>query len=104
MEAVVKQENRQASPVRHPTDFKNRLWFKEKCMFIKAPEQEISNCRSTGPTGEKIEGSCDYVVASRSLQGKIKNMERVEDFEFRPQKAVIFLVAGDEEIQEVRQF
>ena len=41
-------------------------------------------------------------VASRSLQGKIKNMEVVDDFESRPRKAVFFRVERDKEVQEVR--
>ena len=42
-------------------------------------------------------------IASQRLQGKIKNMEVVEDFESRPHKVVTFLVDRDEEIQEVRE-
>ena len=33
-----------------------------------------------GPKGEPIVRTCDYVIASRSSQGKIKKMEVVEDF------------------------
>ena len=33
------------------------------------------------------------------LQGKIKNMEVVEDFQSRPHKAVTFLVEREKEIQ-----
>ena len=39
-----------------------------------------------------IERTYDYVVASRSLLGEIKNMEVVEDFESRPHEAVAILV------------
>ena len=53
---------------------------------------EASSCRSTGPKGERIERTCDYVIASGSLKGKIIEMEVVEDFESRQHRAVSFLV------------
>ena len=68
-------------------------------MFIEAPGEGVSTCRSKGPKCELIERTCDYVIASHSLQGKIKNMEAVEDFESRPYKAVAFLVERDKEFQ-----
>ena len=43
---------------------------------------EASTCRSKGPKEEWIERTCDYVVASGS----------VEDFESRPHKAVSIVV------------
>ena len=48
----------------------------------------ISTCRSKGFNRELIEKRVDDVIASQSLQGKIKNMEAVEDFESRRQKVV----------------
>ena len=51
-----------------------RLRIKEKFLIIGAPEEGISTCRSKGPKGEVAEITCDYVIASRSLQGEIKNM------------------------------
>ena len=42
--------------------------------------------------GEFIERTYDYVIASHSLQGKIKNMDA---FEPRPRKAVTFLAERD---------
>ena len=57
--------------------------------------------RSNGPFDELNERTYDYVIASHGLQGKIKNMEVVEDFESRPHKAVIFLVERDKEFQVV---
>ena len=70
--------------------FRNSLWFKEKCMIIEAPEEGISTCRSKGPKVEAIERTYDYVIACRSLQGKIKNMGVVADFESSPHEAVAF--------------
>ena len=82
--------------------FEKLLWSKEVCMFIEAAEAGISTWRSTGPKGELIERTYDYVMASRSSHGKIKNMEVVEDFESRPHKAVTFWMGRDMEIQEVQ--
>ena len=70
MEAVVKQ----ARTTRHPwliacdanicpEDFRKSLWFKRRHMFIEAPEEGISTCRSKGPKGELIERSYDYVTS-----------------------------------------
>ena len=70
-------------------------------MFIEAPEEGISSCPSTGTKDEPIERTYDYFTGSRSLQGKTKKMEVVDDFESRPHKAVTFLVERDKEIQEV---
>ena len=86
-----------------PDGFRKSLWLKEECVSIEAPEQGISTSRSKCSKGEAIERTYDYVIASRSLQGKIKNMEVVEDLESRP-LAVTFVVERDSEIQEVREF
>ena len=72
-------------------------------MFIEAPGEGISSCRSKGPNGETIARTCDYVLASRYLQDKIKNMDVVEDFESGPHKAVTCLVERDKVIQELRE-
>ena len=80
-------------------DFKKSLWFNSRHMFIEAPGEGVSTCRSKGPTGECIE---DYVIAV-SLQGTIKNMEVVEDFESRPLTALTFMVEGDKEFQVRRE-
>ena len=61
-------------------------------MFIESAGRRISTCRSAGPKGEAAERTRDYDIASRSLQGKIKDVEVVEDFESRPLKAVVFWV------------
>ena len=53
--------------------------------------------------GEIIERAYDYVIASLSLQGRIKNMEVLEDFESRPHKAVTFLVEREKEFQVWRE-
>ena len=42
--------------------------------------------------GEWIRKVYDNVIACNGLQGKISQMEVVEDFELRPHKAVSFLV------------
>ena len=89
-------------PTLDPKHVRNNLWFKEKCMFIDGPEGRNRHLPIHGPQGELIERMFDYVIASRSLQGKFKNMEVAEDFEPRPHKAVTFLVERDKEIQEVR--
>ena len=61
-------------------------------MFTEAPEKGISACRSKGPKSEATERTYDCVIASGSLQGKIKKMDVAEDFESRPHTAVAFLV------------
>ena len=43
-------------------------------MFIVVPK-EASTCRSKSPKGELIERTYDCVIASRSLKGKITQME-----------------------------
>ena len=75
-----------------PVDFKKNLWFRSRHMFIKAPGEDVSTCRSKSLNGELIERTYDCVIASRSFLGKIRNMEVVEDFESRPHKAVSSVV------------
>ena len=82
MEAVVKQARTTRHPWlvacdvhMNPEDFKQSLWFKEGCMFIEAPEEGVSTCRSKGPNGELIERTYD------------KNIGVVEDLESRPAMA-----------------
>ena len=55
------------------------------------------------PEWRAFERTHDHVVASQSPQGKIKNMEVVEDIVSRPRRAVSFLVGRDIEIQESRE-
>ena len=50
-------------------------------MLIEAPERTISVCRSTGPKDELTARMHDYFIACKSLQGEIKFLEVVEDFE-----------------------
>ena len=93
-------------PTLDPKHVRNNLWFKEKCMFIDGPEGRTCHLPIHGPQGESIERTFDYVIASRSLQGKFKNMEVAENFETRPHKAVTFLVERDKVVScqvEVRQ-
>ena len=79
----------------NPEEFKKSLWYQSRHMFIEATEEGVSTCRSKGPNGELIERTYDYVIASHSLQGKIKKINVMEDVESRPHKAVIFLVERD---------
>ena len=74
-----------------PEDFEKSLWFQREPMHVVAPNKKRSTCRSKGPKDEWIERTCDYVIASGSLRGKILQMEVVEDFESRPHKAVSFV-------------
>ena len=85
MEVVVKQVRTTKQPwlIACNADFKKSLWFKSRQMFIEAPGEGVPTCRSTSPTGELIERTYDYVIASHSLQGKIKNKEVLEDFEIK---------------------
>ena len=106
MEAIVKQVRTARRPWSTacganmcPEDFKKSLWFRSTDMFIKAPREGVSTCRSKGRNGELVERTYHCVIASHSLQGKIKNMEVVEDFESQPHKAVAFLVDRDKEFQ-----
>ena len=43
-------------------------------------------------------------LQARALQGKMKNIKVVEDFESGPHKAVTFQVEQDKEIHSVREF
>ena len=81
-----------------PEDVEKSLWFQRVQMHVVAPK-DASTCRSKGPKGEWIERTCDFVIASGSLQGKISQMEVVEDFESRPHKVVSFVVKREKEIQ-----
>ena len=56
-----------------------------------------------GPNGELIERTYDHAIASHSLQGRIKNMEVVEDFESRPHKEATFLVERNKDFQVWRE-
>ena len=56
-------------------------------MHVVAPN-EVSTCRSKGPTGEWIERTYDYVIARERLRGTLSLMKVVEDFSSRPPKAV----------------
>ena len=84
MEAVVKQDKTTKYPWLvacdaniNPEDLKKSLWQKQ----LRRQEKK-STCRSKGPANELIENTYDYVVvASQSLQGTIKTMEVVDDFE-----------------------
>ena len=72
-------------------------------MFIEAPGEGDSSCKSEGPNCELIERTYHYVIASHSFQMVIKNMEVVEDFESRPHNAVSFLVERKDEFQVWRE-
>ena len=50
-----------------PENFKKSLWFRSRHMFIKAPGEGVSTCRSESPNGELIERTFDYVIASHRL-------------------------------------
>ena len=81
MEAVVKQARTAWHPWLIacdanvcPEDFKKSLLFKSRHMFIEAPGVSTRK----GPNGEFVERTYDHVIASHSLQGKIKDMEVVD--------------------------
>ena len=59
-------------------------------MHVVAPER-ASTCRSKSVKGECVEKVYDYVIACNSLEGKISQMEVVEDFESTPHKSSAFL-------------
>ena len=110
MEAAVKQ----VRTTRHPwltaydantcpEDFKKSLWFQNRHMFIQAPGEGVSTCRSRGPNCELIERTYDCGIANHSLQGQTKNMEVVEDFESRPHKAATILAERDKQFQMWRE-
>ena len=73
-----------------PEDFEKSMWFQTRRVFIEAPKG-ASTCSLQSPKGILIERTCDYVL-QKSLKGKIKQIEVVEDFEFRPHKAVSFVL------------
>ena len=74
-----------------PEDFES-LRFQSRHMFIKASVEDVSTCTPQGPKGEPNERTYDHVIASRSFEVKIKNIEVVQDFESRPHKASSFVV------------
>ena len=76
----------------NPEDFKKSLWY---TYSQRHQVKEYLPCRSTGPNE-----TYDCVIASQNRN--IQNMEVVEEFESRPQKAVTSLVERDKEIQELR--
>ena len=44
------------------------------------PRKKASTCMSKGSKDERIERTCDHIVASGSLKGEISHMEVVEVF------------------------
>ena len=97
MEAVVKQ----ARTTRHawliagdanmcPEDIEKSLWFQTCSSRRQGKPSQLADQKAH--KGKLIERTYGYVVASRSLQEKIRSMEVVEDFESRPHKAVSFVV------------
>ena len=56
-----------------------------------------------GPNGELLERTYGYVIAIRSLQGNIKDMKVLQEFESRPYKPIAFQVERDREVQVVRK-
>ena len=84
LEAVLKQ----ARTTRHPwliacdanmcpEDFEKSLWFQKGADACGGPERSF---HVQVEKGTKDERTYDYVVASCSLEGKISQMEVVEDF------------------------
>ena len=74
MEAVVKQVRTTKHPWLSacdanvcPENFKKSLWFNSIHMFIEAPGEGVSTCRSKSPNGELIERTYDGVIASHSF-------------------------------------
>ena len=74
----------------NPEGIEKGVWLKDRSMFIEAKGGGISACRFNGPNGETIERTFNDVIASRSLQSKIKDMEVMEDFGSRLHKEVTF--------------
>ena len=80
----------------NPEEFKKSLWYQSRHMFIEATEEGVSTCRSKGPNGELIERTYDYVIASHSLQGKIKKIKVMEDMLSQGHiRRLLFLVERD---------
>ena len=71
-------------------------------MSVELLAEGVSTYPSACPIGEQIERTYDCVIATKTLQGKIWNMEVVKDFESRMHKAVTFQVDRDKDLQEVR--
>ena len=83
----------------NPEDFKKSLWFKERCLFIGAPEEGSSTCRSRWLEGCLIASSPVEVCKAKSnihLWWKTSNQDGTRQL-------VTFLVEREEEIQEVRE-
>ena len=103
LDAVVKQARTTKHPWliacdanMSPSDFEKSMKFQSKRMFIEAPA-EVSTCRSRGPEGDLIERAGDYVIASRSLRGRITRRKVVADIESRPHMAVSCVVEREKE-------
>ena len=58
--------------------------------------------RDNVSSGDLMERTYGYVIASRSLKGEIKQMQVAEDFASRPHKAITFVVEREKENQEWR--
>ena len=56
-----------------------------------------------GPNGELLERTYGYVIAIRSLQGNIKDVKVLQEFESRPHKPIAFQVERDRKVQVVRK-
>ena len=79
-----------------PEDFEKGLWFRKDQMYVMAPEG-VSTCRSRSVKGERVEKVYDYVRACSCLNGRISDIQVVEDFGSRPHKAVTFVVQRGKE-------
>ena len=84
MEAVVKQ----ARTTRHPWlvasdanldagDFRRGLWFQRGGFVYGSAGSRSIHLSVHWVKGEFIERTCEYLIASKTLQGKISNMEVV---------------------------
>ena len=96
---------RQAKVTRHPwlvacganmclADSEKSLWFQRELMHVVP--KEASTCRSKDSKGERIERTCDCVIACHSIRGNISQMKVVEDFQPRPHEAVSSMVEREE--------
>ena len=75
-----------------PVEIEKKLVVSRRTCVHQGARKDVSTCRSKSLNGELIERTYDYIIASRSVQEKIRNMEVVEDFESRRHKAVSFVV------------
>ena len=86
-----------------PGDLKKSLRYDARCMFIEAPVEGSSTCRSKGPDGEVIERTYYQVIASQKPARVTQEHGSGRRLRTRSALGGFFLMERDEKIQELRE-